>query len=98
LRAALVAQRDGRGTELRTGQVVAATSYNQHSTSFSAPSQVGLSPGVLFELWQELIDLYDECAGYLTGTPGDDDILAEMLHRLPAGPIPVCNDYTGVLP
>lgn len=67
------------------GQVVANVSMTNgaggRSTGFSAPSKQnfnGLTPVSIFEMWQELVDLFDDASNSLGGTPTDAAVYAEM--------------------
>lgn len=101
LLAALKAQRNARAAEIKTGQVIAGTSANNHSVSFSAPSQVETSPVDMFGMWQELVDLFTASKADLVtagdATPTDAEVLAEMLYRL-TDVRTFETTYTGVLP
>ena len=94
-RAALTAQRDARASALAAGSVVSATSANLHSVSFSAPGEIGFSAVDLLRFWQDMVDLYDERAAALGGTPTDAQVYAEMRYVLQPVSV-VRNDYSNL--
>ena len=65
-----------------SGQVVAATSANAHSVSFSEPSKGAASPQDFAEMWSQLLDLFYAIQSALPDGSTDADILAEMLFQL----------------
>jgi hypothetical protein len=69
-------------TRISSGQLIASTSANGHSTSFSTPGSDGLSPSEVVELWRELIDLHDQVKTDIGGSPSDAVVKAEMMARL----------------
>ncbi len=85
LRAKLRAEVTTARAAVATGQVVANVSMTNgaggRSTGFSAPSKEnfnGLTPVSMFEMWQELVDLFDDAKASLGGTPTDTQVYAEM--------------------
>jgi len=65
-----------------SGQVVAATSANAHSVSFSEPSKGAASPQDFAEMWSQLLDLFYAVKAGLPDGSTDEAILAEMLFQL----------------
>lgn len=65
-----------------SGQLIASTAANGHSTSFSAPGADGLSPADYVEMWDELVTLFGQVKTDIGGSPTDATIYAEMMARL----------------
>lgn len=71
-----------------SGHRLSGVSANGHST------QIANDQGdVMFEVWSQLLDLFDVCKTSLAST-SDSEILTEMLYRLGATPVTSYqNDY-----
>lgn len=67
---------------IASGQLIASTAANGHSTSFSAPGADGVSPAEYVELWDELVTLFGQVKADIGGSPSDTVVYTEMMARL----------------
>lgn len=69
-------------SRISSGQLIASTAANGHSTSFSAPGSDGVSPAEYVELWDELVTLFGQVKSDIGGSPTDTVVYTEMMARL----------------
>jgi len=75
----------------QSGYKLGGTSANGASTQITTDNS-----DLMFEVWSQLLDLYDTCATSLS-TSDQAEILAEMLYRLDSKPVTSYrNDFTAI--